>query len=144
VKIDGTCHCGEIAWEAEIDPEAVLVCHCTDCQVLGGGAFRWGTLIAKEAFVLKQGEPKLYRKIAGNGAKRDLAFCGACGTSLYGTQAENPTHYSLRLSGARQARDLTPAMQMWCESALPWVNRLADLPRISQPDPRQETTHAIL
>jgi hypothetical protein len=34
MKIDGRCHCGYIAYEAEIDPENVLVCHCTDCQTL--------------------------------------------------------------------------------------------------------------
>lgn len=134
MKVDGTCHCGEIVWEAEIDPQAVLVCHCTDCQVLGGGAFRWGTLIAREAFTLLQGEPKFYRKTAASGAQRDLAFCGTCGTSLYGTQADHSTHLSLRLSGARQARELAPAMQMWSQSALPWVNSLAELPAISQPN----------
>lgn len=135
MKVDGSCHCGEIAWEAEIDPQAVLVCHCTDCQVLGGGAFRWGTLIERDAFVLRRGAPKFYRKTAASGAKRDLAFCGTCGTSLYGTQAVNPTHYSLRLSRARQARELAPAMQMWSGSALPWVGALADLPAIPQPNP---------
>lgn len=135
MNIDGACHCGEIAWEAEIDSKAILVCHCTDCQVLGGGAFRWGTLIPKEAFVLRQGSPKLYRKTAASGAERDLAFCGTCGTSLYGTQAENPTHYSLRLSGARQARKLRPSVQMWCDSAAPWLDSLETLPRIEQPRP---------
>lgn len=135
MKIDGSCQCGEIAWEAEIDPQAILVCHCTDCQVLGGGAFRWGTLIAKQDFALLQGAPRFYRKTAASGALRDLAFCGTCGTSLYGTQAENQTHLSLRLSGARQARALAPAMQLWSESALPWVSTVTKLPAIAQPNP---------
>ena len=135
MKVDGACHCGEIVWEAEIDPQAILVCHCTDCQVPGGGAFRWGTLIATEAFTLRQGAPRFYRKTAASGAQRDLAFCGTCGSSLYGTQAENPTHLSLRLSGAHQARELAPTMQMWSASALPWVNDLAALPPIPQPTP---------
>lgn len=34
MKVDGGCHCGRIAYEAEIDPAGVLVCHCTDCQTL--------------------------------------------------------------------------------------------------------------
>ena len=133
MKVDGACHCGEIAWEAEIDPEAILICHCTDCQIMGGGAFRWGTLIPKEQFTLLRGTPKIYRKIAASGAARALAFCGTCGTSLYGTQAEAPTNYSLRLSSARQVRDLRPSRQMWCDSALPWVATIPDLPKIEQP-----------
>ena len=36
MKIEGGCHCGYIAYEAEVDPERVLICHCTDCQTLSG------------------------------------------------------------------------------------------------------------
>lgn len=133
MKIDGTCHCGDIAWEAEIDPAAILVCHCSDCKVLGGGAFRWGTLIPTEAFTLLRGEPKLYRKTAASGALRDLAFCGTCGTSLYGTEADHSTTLSLRLSGARQARELRPSLQIWEQSKLAWLDDLADMPCIEQP-----------
>ena len=32
MKIQGGCHCGKISYEAEIDPEKVAICHCTDCQ----------------------------------------------------------------------------------------------------------------
>ena len=40
MKIDGGCHCGHLAFEAEVDPERVSICHCADCQMLGGSAFR--------------------------------------------------------------------------------------------------------
>jgi hypothetical protein len=40
MKIDGRCHCGNVSYEAEIDPEKVMICHCTDCQMLSGSAFR--------------------------------------------------------------------------------------------------------
>ena len=39
MKIDGGCHCGNITYSAEIDPETVGVCHCTDCQTLTGPPF---------------------------------------------------------------------------------------------------------
>ena len=42
MKIDGECLCGDVAYEAEIDPENVGLCHCTDCQTLSGSAFRIG------------------------------------------------------------------------------------------------------
>src|SRR5262245_4627881 len=38
MKVDGRCHCGYITYEAEIDPEKVMICHCTDCQTLTGSA----------------------------------------------------------------------------------------------------------
>ncbi len=36
MRIDGQCHCGHIAYEAEIDPDRVSICHCRDCQQMTG------------------------------------------------------------------------------------------------------------
>ena len=40
MRINGACHCGNIAFEAEVDPETVRICHCTDCQTMSGSLFR--------------------------------------------------------------------------------------------------------
>ena len=40
MKIQGACHCGDISYEAIIDPARVSICHCTDCQALTGSAYR--------------------------------------------------------------------------------------------------------
>src|SRR5947209_11690924 len=60
MKIDGGCHCGEITFEAEVDPNALYICHCTDCQTLSGSAFRANILAPAEHFVLLSGTPKTY------------------------------------------------------------------------------------
>ncbi len=52
MKIDGGCHCGNITYSAEIDPETVGICHCTDCQTLTGSAFRTSVRANKETFHL--------------------------------------------------------------------------------------------
>jgi len=36
--IDGGCHCGQFSYRAEVDPDTVIICHCTDCQTLSGSA----------------------------------------------------------------------------------------------------------
>src|SRR5215469_15978804 len=46
MKIDGACHCGYIRVEGEADPEKTTVCHCTDCQVGTGSAFRVNAAVA--------------------------------------------------------------------------------------------------
>ncbi len=73
MKIDGGCHCGNITYSAEIDPENVGICHCTDCQTLTGTAFRTSARANKDAFHLN-GEPKIYVKTAESGAKRARRF----------------------------------------------------------------------
>ena len=79
MKIDGGCHCGAIAYQAEIDPEKIFVCHCTDCQTLSGAAFRTVAFTKEDTFKLLSGEPKVYVKTADSGAERAQAFCAECG-----------------------------------------------------------------
>ena len=40
MHINGGCHCGNIEYEAEIDANKVVLCHCTDCQTMSGSPFR--------------------------------------------------------------------------------------------------------
>ena len=87
MKIDGHCHCGEITFEAEVDPDAFNICHCTDCQTLSGTAFRVNIPAPTEHFVLLSGTPKTYVKTAESGNKRLHAFCGSCGTPIYADRA---------------------------------------------------------
>jgi hypothetical protein len=48
------CYCGCISFEAEIQPDKVRVCHCTDCQTLSGSAFRTNVPVVQGTFVLKK------------------------------------------------------------------------------------------
>lgn len=70
MKIDGRCHCGFISYEAEIDPEAVMICHCNDCQTLSGSAFRTFVLSREDGFALISGNLKTYAKTGDSGARR--------------------------------------------------------------------------
>ena len=62
MKVDGACFCGDLTYEAEIDPETVLLCHCTDCQTLGSGAFRVVVPAIAGTFRLLSGQPTIYRQ----------------------------------------------------------------------------------
>jgi hypothetical protein len=126
MKIDGGCHCGNITYTAEIDPESVGICHCTDCQTLSGSAFRTSVRANKESFQL-QGQPKVYVKTAESGAKRAQAFCPECGTSIYSAAVTDPQVFNIRLGTARQRTELRPKSQGWCRSALDWVTNLPSI-----------------
>jgi len=122
MKIDGGCHCGAIAYEAEIEPEMVGICHCSDCQTLSGTAFRTVTFASEENFRLTRGEPKVYVKTAESGNKRAQAFCAECGSPIYATSVgEGPKAYGIRLGTARQRNELPPKRQVWHGSAVAWL-----------------------
>jgi hypothetical protein len=128
MKIDGHCHCGRIAFEAEVDPIALNICHCTDCQMLTGSAFRANVSAPAAHFVLRSGSPKSYIKTAESGNQRRHAFCGDCGTPIFACAIENPDSYSLRVGTITQRAELSPRRQIWLRSALPWIDTLAGVP----------------
>lgn len=130
MQIDGECLCGHIRYEATIDPSAVRICHCTQCQVHSSSAFRFGVLVHRDQFRLLKGQLKTYIKTAESGVQRAMLFCPECGTSIYGASVtEESVNYSLRLGTARQRDVLKPAIQMWARSELPWVSCLTEIPR---------------
>lgn len=122
MKVEGSCHCGRITFEAEIEPARVRVCHCADCQTLSGSAFRV-TAPAREAdFRLLTGSPKHYVKTAESGAARDQAFCADCGSPIYATAAKGTDRtFGIRVGTLRQRAQLTPRRQFWSRSRLPWL-----------------------
>jgi hypothetical protein len=128
MKIDGRCHCGKISYEAEIDPEKVIICHCTDCQTNSGAPYRANVPAAIETFELT-GQPKTYVKIADSGNKAVIAFCGDCGSALYSAKLENPAVVNLRLGAVTQRAELIPKAQFWCSSAMPWVMDISRIPQ---------------
>lgn len=129
MRIDGRCHCGFISYEAEIDPETVMLCHCTDCQTLTGSAFRTFVLSREDGFTLRSGELKTYAKTSDSGARRLQTFCPECGSPIYSTSdGGGPKVYSIRVGTSRQRNELVPRGQIWCRSAQPWIDRLGSLP----------------
>ena len=90
MKVSGRCYCGQISFEAEIEPDKVRVCHCTDCQTLSGSAFRTNVPVVQGTFVLKKGEPKTFFKSADSGNRIVHAFCPNCGTPIYSAVPGEP------------------------------------------------------
>jgi hypothetical protein len=129
MHIEGGCHCGYITYEAEVDPDTVGICHCTDCQWLTGTAFRTTVRSHKGAFKLLTGQPKIYVKTAESGNRRAHGFCPECGTPLYATTVDDPQVYGIRVGTTRQRIELRPKRQGWCRSALDWVMNLESLPQ---------------
>jgi len=127
MKVNGRCHCGQITYEAVVDPERAGLCHCTDCQTLTGSAYRATVLAPAETFTLRGGPPKIYVKTADSGTKRAHAFCPECGSPVYSAALGDPQTYSLRVGCLEQRREIAPRRQQWCRSALPWSMDLRDV-----------------
>jgi len=128
MKIHGACHCGAIAFAADIDPARVAMCHCADCQQLSGAPFRAIVVTSVEQFSLLRGTPKAYVKVAASGNRRAQVFCADCGTPLYATEPEQPVNMVIRLGCVAERAELKPTRQVWRSSALPWIDDLEHIP----------------
>ena len=132
MRIDGSCHCGNITYVADIDPEKVVICHCTDCQALTGTAYRVVVRAPRDKFELRGAKPKIYVKTAESGSRRAQAFCPECGTPVYSAAAEDPKEFGLRVGTIRQRAERRPRQQIWCRSALGWAMDLRSIAQVEK------------
>jgi len=131
MMVDGACHCGAVRCTANINPDYVVLCHCTDCQTFSSAPYRASVPVKAENFSLT-GTPTEYVKTGGSGRKVVVAFCGVCGTSLYSTAlaTEERARFNLRLGWIRQRAELPPKRQGFCDSALPWAVDIRDVEKV--------------
>lgn len=76
----GSCHCGNVRFEAHVDLATASKCNCAICQKLGAV----GTLIAPAAFRLLSDENAMFGYAGKNGVGKRF-FCKTCGVYCYGT-----------------------------------------------------------
>ena len=133
MKISGQCHCGKITYRAEVDPEKVYACHCTDCQSISGSPYRWAVPVPEEKYELLTGEPKTYSKIAESGDESLQVFCPDCASPLYSTvRKDGPRNFNVRLGTANERDQLKPKVQLWHRSAQLWADAIEDTKRMEK------------
>jgi hypothetical protein len=133
MQVHGACHCGAITYRAEIDPNRVIICHCSDCQAMSGSAYRVVAFTVENGFELITGEPKTYVKVAASGRQRAQGFCANCGSALYAVaHGDGPRVYGLRVGTIKERASLQPKLQVWCDSALAWTQDIHALPQVAQ------------
>ena len=130
MKIDGSCHCGQIKFHAEVDTDRILICHCTDCQTLSGSAYRTVAPARAGTFEIISGKLKMYEKTAEDGSIRIQAFCPDCGTPIYSSPPQDtPGFFGIRVGAIKQRDQLVPKSQIWARSSQSWTQDLSQLPK---------------
>ena len=81
MKYQGSCHCGNVKFEAEGDLKQVLACNCSICT--RKGSLLW--FIPRENFKLVSGEPETY---TFNKHFIKHRFCANCGIHPYAEAAD--------------------------------------------------------
>ena len=124
MKLTGACFCKEITWEAEIDENMIGICHCRDCQIFSGSAFRLSSSVAPGSFNVTKGTPRIFDKQTDGGNVRRMSFCGTCGTHLCSAPTDTDqegSFVSVRLASSDQFDQLKPAGEIYCDSRVAWM-----------------------
>ncbi|WP_117190851.1 GFA family protein [Rhizobium terrae] len=129
MHITGGCHCGQITYQAELDPQRVAICHCTDCQKLTGSPFRVTAVVSDDDLKII-GEPRIYKRVAESGRVRQQYFCPNCGSQLFvnGESGEASKIWGIRWGSIDQRLDIRPQRQVWCRSSPAWLSEIGELP----------------
>jgi hypothetical protein len=120
-QIAGGCLCGKVRYSANGDPAFVGVCHCTDCQKFTGSAFSIIVGVPKQALTI-QGDVATFEKTGDTGKTIARQFCPVCGSSIADEASALPDIVMLGAGTLDDASWVKPAMQIFCDSAQPWVH----------------------
>ena len=124
MQITGGCFCGQLQYEAELDERMVGICHCRDCQIFSGSAFRLSGIVPPDKFSFTRGTPTFFDKIADSGSVRRMAFCAHCGTHLCSLPGKDGGYVSIRVASANEFADIRPVAEFFCASRVSWMDDL--------------------
>jgi hypothetical protein len=120
-KLTGGCQCGTIRYEITGTPNALVVCHCTDCQRQSGSAFGMTLPVNEVDFRMTKGEVKTYASTSAAGRGKLGAFCPDCGTRIYHKPEWRKGTVSVKPGTLDDTSWLKPEMHLWTSSKQGWV-----------------------
>ena len=109
MKVEGQCHCGNIAYQATVDPDTVLLCHCTDCRQESGSAFTFYAVWPAHQF----------EHVGETSEFHGRHFCPRCGSRLFSVD-DREAEIKLGILSRVPTR-LVPSYELWTKRREPWL-----------------------
>jgi hypothetical protein len=129
--ITGGCLCGAVRYTAEADVTGAGVCHCPDCRKFTGSVFAT-VVMARQESVTFSGSPKAFSSVGGSGNQVQRHFCPECGSSLAAEPGMRPGMLMLNVGTLDDPAVVQPALEIFRDNALPWVQISGDIPRFAK------------
>jgi hypothetical protein len=120
MKFEGGCLCGKVRYSGEAEPIFAGVCHCTNCQKSSGTAFNTVVAVPKPTITMT-GPVKTYEGKGDTGNAVFKLFCPECGSPVAEEAAIMADVVMIPVGTLDDPSTATPAMQLYCDSAMPWA-----------------------
>jgi hypothetical protein len=117
----GGCQCGQIRYSAPAVPEALYVCHCTECQKQSASAFGISYAIARKSLEIVKGSPSFWSRVTASSHTLECAFCSECGSRVWHQSTGYPATLNIKAGCFDQPVDIGLATHIWVSSKLPGV-----------------------
>jgi len=130
-ELKGGCLCGAVRYSTTAEPLTSTVCHCRDCQRFSGSAFGTLLYVPKEALTI-EGRMKTFTSLGGSGKPMLRHFCPECGSSICKEPGTRPGVVVLNVGTLDDPKSMTPAREIFCDDALPWVQTIGDMQRFAK------------
>jgi len=127
-EITGGCLCGQVRYSANTEPVFTGICHCHNCQKQAGTAFSIVVAVPKQAFSV-QGTSKTYGDKGDSGKAVLRRFCPDCGSPIISDAEALPDVAIIKAGTLDDTSWLKPTMEIFCDSAQPWVQLGGDMQR---------------
>lgn len=127
-NIKGNCNCGSVKYEVSGTVKKVVNCHCTLCRKMNGSAFSTYAIVLNTDFKLITGHLTSHQ--VSTSARK--YFCGSCGTPIYNSNPKLEGLVILYLGSLDSALELTPDINIYCDSKLDWIYNIADFLSVPQ------------
>ena len=124
----GSCLCGQVAWEFTGLPERVQNCHCTRCRRARSAAFGTNAFYKKEQLEWKRGQEQVVNYALPDAKRFGQAFCGHCGGKV--PRVVESTGYVVAPCGSLDdAPGLSPIGNCFAGSKADWYEITDGLPQ---------------
>jgi hypothetical protein len=117
--ISGSCLCGAIHYVSSAEPALTAVCHCRNCQKIGGGGYSVNVAVPSDSLEIR-GAPAAYETLGASGRPVTRRFCSQCGSTLFTDAAAFPGMTFIKGGSLDDPSWLQPTVHIWCDSAQPW------------------------
>ncbi|KAH6662594.1 Mss4-like protein [Halenospora varia] len=121
---NGSCHCQQIRWTAQLEDAKHILCHCSTCQKLGGGPYSLNAIIDRSELQILSGEPKTYIYVGASGKEVRCYYCGNCTSHIYHQQEIMGEKIIVRTILLEGGSDMAVGGEIFKEGSLGWVKEL--------------------
>jgi hypothetical protein len=122
----GQCRCGDFQYRLAGEIKSVVNCHCNMCRSINGSAFSTYVVVSLDALDIVNGRDKLSKYQVTEGAIKN--YCVNCGTPIFNINSiKYPGLAMVYLGTLMEPAPLTPAINIFSESKLPWIDSLIEI-----------------